>query len=187
MAGQLHIKWMSESLAASPAGGAFLLAYPLKGMSKRLSLVGDRKITPVADGQGSYRYCVRVPIQRGRQRAAFFRFCARQSVSTHTFDAVALRNFLLTTDSTDRNHGGDMSIDMSKLASGAAYGASAGTIANGLLTRLSPDEWSAVGVLAGILVALFTLGINWYYKRKATLAQIKALQRWPTAPDLTED
>ncbi|MEG3113439.1 phage holin [Pantoea sp. T14] len=37
-----------------------------------------------------------------------------------------------------------MSIDMSKLAS-------AGTIANGLLTRLSPDEWSAVGVLAGIL------------------------------------
>lgn len=80
-----------------------------------------------------------------------------------------------------------MSIDMSKLASGAAYGASAGTIANGLLTRLSPDEWSAVGVLAGILVALFTLGINWYYKRKATLAQIKALQRWPTSPDITEE
>jgi len=24
MAGQLHIKWISESLAASPAGGAFL-------------------------------------------------------------------------------------------------------------------------------------------------------------------
>lgn len=77
-----------------------------------------------------------------------------------------------------------MSIDMSKLASGPAYGASAETIANGLLTRLSPDEWSAVGVLAGILV---TLGINWYYKRKATLAQIKALQRWPTAPDINED
>jgi len=56
-----------------------------------------------------------------------------------------------------------------------------------LLTRLSPDEWRAVGVLAGILVALFTLGINWYYKRKATLAQIKALQRWPTAPDINED
>jgi hypothetical protein len=109
------------------------------------------------------------------------------SLHTQTFDAVVLRNFLLTTDSTDRNHGGDMSIDMSKLASGAAYGASAGTIANGLLTRLSPDEWSAVGVLAGILVALFTLGINWYYKRKATLAQIKALQRWPTAPDINED
>ena len=55
---------------------------------------------------------------------------------------------------------------MSKLASGAAYGASAGTVANGLLTRLSPDEWSAVGVIAGIVVALLTFGINWYYKRK---------------------
>ncbi|WP_338458125.1 class II holin family protein [Pantoea sp. Nvir] len=76
---------------------------------------------------------------------------------------------------------------MSKLALGAAYGASAGTIANGLLTRLSPDEWSAVSVLAGILVALLTLGINWYYKRKATLAHIKALKRWPTAPGLTEE
>lgn len=80
-----------------------------------------------------------------------------------------------------------MSIDMSKLASGAAYGASAGTIANGLLTKLSPDEWSAVGVLAGIVVALITLCINWYYKRKATLAQIKALQRWPTATDVTTE
>ncbi|MDU5838863.1 MAG: phage holin [Pantoea sp.] len=56
-----------------------------------------------------------------------------------------------------------MSINMSKLASGAAYGASAGTSASGLLTRLSPDEWSAVAVLAGILVALFTLAINGYY------------------------
>ena len=72
-----------------------------------------------------------------------------------------------------------MAIDMSKLASGAAYGASAGTT-NSLLTKLSPDEWSAVGVLAGIVVALITLCINWYYKRKATLAQIKALQRWPS-------
>ena len=80
-----------------------------------------------------------------------------------------------------------MAIDMSKLASGAAYGASAGTIANGLLTKLSPDEWSAVGVLAGIVVALITLCINWYYKRKATLAQIKALQRWPDPPVIDED
>ncbi|ELQ6226000.1 phage holin [Cronobacter turicensis] len=70
---------------------------------------------------------------------------------------------------------------MSKLASGAAYGASAGTVANGLLTRLSPDEWSAVGVIAGIFVALLTFGINWYYKRKTTLAQIQALERWPAA------
>lgn len=53
----------------------------------------------------------------------------------------------------------------------------------GLLTRLSPDEWSAVGVLAGIVVAVITLCINWYYKRKATIAQIKAYQRWPATPE----
>ncbi|EJO9055068.1 lysis protein [Cronobacter sakazakii] len=70
---------------------------------------------------------------------------------------------------------------MRKLASGAAYGASAGTVANGLLTRLSPDEWSAVGVIAGIVVALLTFGINWYYKRKTTLAQIQAYERWPSS------
>lgn len=78
--------------------------------------------------------------------------------------------------------------DMSKLATGAAYGASAGTVANGLLTRLSPDEWSALGVIIGIVVAILTFGINWYYKRKTTLAQIQALKSWPTRPvDITED
>ena len=77
---------------------------------------------------------------------------------------------------------------MSKLATGAAYGASAGTVANGLLTRLSPDEWSALGVIIGIVVAILTFGINWYYKRKTTLAQIQALKTWPRRPvDITED
>ncbi|HBI10207.1 MULTISPECIES: phage holin [Franconibacter] len=71
---------------------------------------------------------------------------------------------------------------MSKLASGAAYGASAGAVANSLLTRLSPDEWSAMGVITGIVVALLTFVINWYYKRKKTLAQIEALQRWHVTP-----
>ncbi len=78
--------------------------------------------------------------------------------------------------------------NMSKLATGAAYGASAGTVANGLLTRLSPDEWSALGVIIGIVVAILTFGINWYYKRKTTLAQIQALKSWPTRPvDIAED
>ncbi|POT99713.1 lysis protein [Escherichia sp. ESNIH1] len=77
---------------------------------------------------------------------------------------------------------------MSKLATGAAYGASAGTVANGLLTRLSPDEWSALGVIIGIVVAILTFGINWYYKRKTTLAQIQALKTWPGRPvDIAED
>ncbi|WP_312274852.1 class II holin family protein [Pseudescherichia sp.] len=78
--------------------------------------------------------------------------------------------------------------NMSKLATGAAYGASAGTVANGLLTRLSPDEWSALGVIIGIVVAILTFGINWYYKRKTTLAQIQALKSWPGRPvDIAED
>jgi len=66
---------------------------------------------------------------------------------------------------------------MNNLTSGAAYGAAIGTMANGFLNCFSPDEWSAIGVLAGILVALFTFVINWYYRRKMTIAQIKALQR----------
>lgn len=66
---------------------------------------------------------------------------------------------------------------MSKLTTGAAYGAAAGTVANGFLTQLSPDEWSAIGVLAGVFVGLLTFIINWYYKRKATLAQINALKK----------
>ncbi|TPD64454.1 lysis protein [Kosakonia cowanii] len=76
---------------------------------------------------------------------------------------------------------------MSKLASGAAYGASAGTVANGVLTRLSPDEWSAVGVIAGIVVALLTFGINWYYKRKTTLAQIESYRRWSNPAAFKEE
>ena len=78
--------------------------------------------------------------------------------------------------------------DMSKLATGAAYGASAGTVANGLLTRLSPDEWSAIGVITGIVVAILTFGINWYYKRKTPLVQIQVIQRWPAkAAEIGED
>lgn len=76
---------------------------------------------------------------------------------------------------------------MSKLASGLACGASAGTVANGVLTRLSPDEWSAVGVIAGIVVALLTFGINWYYKRKTTLAQIESYRRWPSPAAFKEE
>ncbi len=76
---------------------------------------------------------------------------------------------------------------MSQLASGAAYGASGATVVTSFLVRLSPDEWSAVGVLAGIAIAIITLGINWYYRRKTALAQIKALQRWPASSEITEE
>ncbi|WP_426817659.1 phage holin [Winslowiella sp. 2C04] len=97
--------------------------------------------------------------------------------SVPPFQLQGRRSFIfLTRHSTTAEPGVIMSIDMSKLASGAAYGASAGTVANGLLNRLSPDEWSAVGVLAGIIVALLTFAINFYFKRKVSLAKIKALE-----------
>ncbi|WP_276642920.1 phage holin [Siccibacter turicensis] len=77
--------------------------------------------------------------------------------------------------------------NMSKLASGAAYGASAGSVANGLLNRLSPDEWSAVGVIAGIVVALLTLLINLYFKRKVSNAQIRALEKYGPAVKMGDE
>ncbi len=65
---------------------------------------------------------------------------------------------------------------MSKLTTGIAYGVSAGEIIHGILTYFSPEEWSAVGVLAGISLATITCIINAYYRRKATLAEIRALR-----------
>lgn len=64
---------------------------------------------------------------------------------------------------------------MSKLTTGIAYSVSAGEVVHGVLTFFSPEEWSAVGVLAGISLATITCIINWYYRRKTTLAEIRAL------------
>lgn len=65
---------------------------------------------------------------------------------------------------------------MSKLTTGIAYGVSAGEVVHGVLTFFSPEEWSAVGVLAGISLATITCIINGYYRRKASLAEIRALR-----------
>lgn len=55
---------------------------------------------------------------------------------------------------------------MDKLTTGIAYGASAGSVLNGLLNAFSPDQWNAIGVLAGIAVALLTYLTNLYFKIK---------------------
>lgn len=65
---------------------------------------------------------------------------------------------------------------MSKFTTGVAYSVSAGEVVHGVLTFFSPEEWSAVGVLAGISLATITCIINWYYRRKTTLAEIRALR-----------
>ncbi|MES4613546.1 class II holin family protein [Ewingella sp. CoE-038-23] len=55
---------------------------------------------------------------------------------------------------------------MDKLTTGVAYGASAGSVLNGLLNTFSPDQWNAIGVLAGISVAILTYMTNLYFKIK---------------------
>ena len=80
----------------------------------------------------------------------------------------------------------DMS-HMSKLVTGVALGTSGGTILNGVLTKLSPDEWSAVGVLAGIVGILITGLINWYFKRKVANAQVRALEKYGPTVKVGDD
>ncbi|HID8900216.1 TPA: class II holin family protein [Enterobacter hormaechei] len=53
---------------------------------------------------------------------------------------------------------------MDKLTTGAAYGASAGSILNGMLNAFSPEQWNAIGVLVGIIVAVLTYLTNLYFK-----------------------
>lgn len=55
---------------------------------------------------------------------------------------------------------------MDKLTTGVAYGASACSVLNGLLNTFSPDQWNAIGVLAGISVAILTYMTNLYFKIK---------------------
>ncbi|KZP77863.1 lysis protein [Enterobacter roggenkampii] len=53
---------------------------------------------------------------------------------------------------------------MDKLTTGVAYGASAGSILNGILNTFSPEQWNAIGVLAGIVIAVLTYLTNLYFK-----------------------
>lgn len=76
---------------------------------------------------------------------------------------------------------------MSKLVTGVALGTSGGTIVNGILTKFSPDEWSAIGVLAGIAGIIITGLVNWYFKRKVTNAQVKALEKYGPAIKVGDD
>lgn len=53
---------------------------------------------------------------------------------------------------------------MDKLTTGAAYGASAGSILNGMLNAYSPEQWNAIGVLVGIIIAVLTYLTNLFFK-----------------------
>ncbi|MBJ3590306.1 lysis protein [Salmonella enterica subsp. enterica serovar Saintpaul] len=45
---------------------------------------------------------------------------------------------------------------MDKITTGAVYGASAGSVLNGILNAYSPEQWNAIGVLVDIVVAVLT-------------------------------
>jgi len=53
---------------------------------------------------------------------------------------------------------------MDKITTGVAYGASAGSVLNGILNAYSPEQWNAIGVLVGIVVAVLTYLTNLYFK-----------------------
>jgi len=63
---------------------------------------------------------------------------------------------------------------MYKLTTGVAYGASAGSVLNGLLNTLSPEQWNALGVIAGIAIAILTYLTNLYFKIKEDRRKAKA-------------
>ncbi|HGP0311706.1 TPA: class II holin family protein [Citrobacter freundii] len=53
---------------------------------------------------------------------------------------------------------------MEKLTTGIAYGVSAGGVLNGLLNTFSPEQWNALGVLVGIVLAVLTYLTNLYFQ-----------------------
>lgn len=59
---------------------------------------------------------------------------------------------------------GESMYRMEKITTGAAYGASAGSILNGMLNAYSPEQWNAIGVLVGIVIAVLTYLTNLYFK-----------------------
>lgn len=68
-------------------------------------------------------------------------------------------------------------MEFDKIASGAAYGSSSLAVINGLLSSLSSEAWSALGVLTGIIVAITTCGVNWYYQHRKMKAMLAVMER----------
>ncbi|EKN6132771.1 lysis protein [Yersinia enterocolitica] len=53
---------------------------------------------------------------------------------------------------------------MSRMTSFTAYGASAGSILNGVLSYFNPEQWNTIGVLGGIIIATMTFLTNLVFK-----------------------
>lgn len=66
---------------------------------------------------------------------------------------------------------------MSKLATGATYTGSAGAIASGMVGDtvfgLTTSEWSVIGVVGGLVIALLGFAVNVYFKRQHLVLAMK--------------
>ncbi len=69
---------------------------------------------------------------------------------------------------------------MEKITTGAAYGASAGSILNGMLNAYSPEQWNAIGVLVGIVIAVLTYLTNLYFKIREDNRRSRSREMNPT-------
>ncbi len=74
---------------------------------------------------------------------------------------------------------------MDKLTTGAAYGASAGSILNGMLNAYSPEQWNAIGVLVGIIIAVLTYLTNLYFKIREDNRRSRSRHSYPHIASLS--
>lgn len=72
---------------------------------------------------------------------------------------------------------------MGKLATAATYGGSAGAAASGMASDavfgLTTSQWSAVGVIGGLVIALLGFAVNIYFKRQHLLIAQKTAKADP--------
>jgi ABC-type uncharacterized transport system permease subunit len=66
---------------------------------------------------------------------------------------------------------------VTKTATAATYTGSAGAIASGMASDtvfgLTTSEWSVVGVIGGLVIALLGFAVNVYFKRQHLLVALK--------------
>jgi predicted CDP-diglyceride synthetase/phosphatidate cytidylyltransferase len=69
---------------------------------------------------------------------------------------------------------------VSKVATAATYTGSAGAIASGMASDtvlgLTTTEWSVLGVIGGLVIALLGFAVNIYFKRQHLLIAMKNLK-----------
>ena len=94
----------------------------------------------------------------------FYYQVPQESSSTRFVVKSSLTGLTLSNTQHPLTTRGESMYRMEKITTGAAYGASAGSILNGMLNAYSPEQWNAIGVLVGIVIAVLTYLTNLYFK-----------------------